>query len=88
MYVVGVVVAVQIWHGLPESAESLDTAPIERAVYTELQARRPVADVRCTRVGPEVANCIATLPETGRTPVTARLDAESGEVTATVLDPR
>lgn len=88
VYVVGAVLAVQLWHALPESAGSLDTAPIERAVYTELQRQRPVADVRCTRVDPEVANCIATLPDTGRTSVTARLDAASGEVTATLLDGR
>jgi hypothetical protein len=88
MYVVGAVVAVQLWHGLPESSESHDTASIERAVYTHLQAQRPVGDVRCTRVEAVVAACVVTLPDTGRAPVTARLDAASGEVAAVVLDPR
>lgn len=88
MYVVGAVVAVQIWHGLPTSAQSRDTASIEQAVYARLQAQRPVADVRCTRVGAEVANCIASLPDLGRTAVSVRLDAKSGAVTAVVLDLR
>ena len=86
MYVVGIVVAVQLWHGLPKSAEPRDTAVLERTVYTELAAERPVAEVRCTRVGRELARCIATLPELGRTAVTARLDATSGEVRSVALD--
>jgi len=86
VYVVGVAVAVQLWHALPSSPTSSDTAGIERAVYAELQTVGPVGDVRCTRVGREAANCIVALPNLGRARVSARIDAESGAVTAIVLD--
>jgi hypothetical protein len=86
VYVVGAVVAVQLWHALPRSATSSNTAVIERAVYGELQAAGPVGDVRCTRVSREAANCIVALPSLGRTRVSARIDAESGAVTAVILD--
>lgn len=88
MYVVGIVVVVQIWHALPESPEPRGTAALERSVYAELTTVRPVADVRCTRVERGLARCIATLPELGRTAVTARLDAASGAVRSVAIDAR
>jgi hypothetical protein len=80
VWVVGIAVAAQVWWALPESSFSSDTARIERVIYLELQQQRAVSDVRCTRVSRERANCVATLPDLGRTPVTARIDARSGAV--------
>jgi hypothetical protein len=86
VYVVGAVVAVQLWHALPHSSTSSNTAVIERAVYDELQTSWPVGDVRCTRVSREAANCIVALPNLGRARVSARIDAASGAVTTVALD--
>jgi hypothetical protein len=84
--VVGIALAVQVWHALPSAPRASDTADLERTVYGTLQAQIAISDVRCARTGPAAANCIATLPDLGRTRVRARLDPRSGEPTAVVID--
>ena len=85
VYVVGVAVAAQVWLALPRSPASSNTAELERVVYGELQAQRPVGDVRCTRVSREAANCVAALPNMVRARVSARIDARSGAITSVVV---
>jgi hypothetical protein len=86
MYVVGAALAAQVWLALPEAPRASDTAELERTVYNALQTRTPVSDVRCTRTAQEAANCVATLPDSARERVRARIDPRSGEVRSVVLD--
>jgi hypothetical protein len=79
--VVSLAVAAQILWALPPSSTSRDTAELERVIFGEMQAVRPVSDVRCTWVRPRAANCIATLPDLGRVRVAASVDARAGAVT-------
>jgi hypothetical protein len=55
-------------------------------IFGEMQINRPVSDVRCTRVGANAANCVATLPDVGRVRVVAGIDARSGAVTWALAD--
>jgi hypothetical protein len=84
--VVGVAVAAQILWAFPQSSTSRDTAELERVIFGDMQTQRAVSDVRCTRVGPRAANCVATLPDVGRVRVVAGIDARTGAVTWALAD--
>lgn len=86
VWVVGVAVAAQILWALPQASTSADTAELERVIFGEMQSERAVSDVRCTRVGPRAANCVATLPDAGRVRVVAGIDARNGAVTWAFAD--
>jgi hypothetical protein len=86
VYVVGAALVLQVWLALPEAPRASDTAEIERTVYGAMQARTPVSDVRCTRAAQEAANCVATLADSTRERVRARIDPRSGAVRSVVVD--
>jgi hypothetical protein len=86
VWVVGAVVAAQVWLALPDAPRASDTAELERTVYAALQTHTAVSDVRCARTGREAANCVATLPDSTRERVRARIDANSGEIRSVVVD--
>jgi hypothetical protein len=87
VWVVGAAILAQVWWALPDSSYSSDTARLERVIYGELQQRRAVSDVRCTRVSRRAADCVATLPDLGRTRVTANIDPTSGAITWRLVAP-
>ena len=87
VWIAGVAVAAQVWWALPNSSASRGTADLERVIYGEIQRERAVSDVRCTRAGDGVINCVATLPDVGRVRVSAREDAASGAVEWTIGAP-
>jgi hypothetical protein len=86
VWVVAVALAAQIVWAVPQSSTPRDTAELERVIFGEMQTERAVSDVRCTRVGPEAANCVATLPDAGRVRVSAGIDARTGAVTWALTD--
>jgi hypothetical protein len=89
MVVVGLVVAVQLWHALPDAPPSrVATADIEREIYADAQrGTTRMSDVRCTRVSPEAASCVALLADAVRVRVSARVDDRTGRVVWALRDP-
>jgi hypothetical protein len=87
VYVVGIAIAAQVWFALPDSPAASDTADLERALYSEMQAERTVVDVRCARVSTAAANCVATLPGAIRLRVRARIDPSTHAITWKLVDP-